>query len=72
VPHGRGFNANLSPSERSEVEITDVDNTCIRRGKLTADVIDGWWTDAGTFSSLYPASRFVAERVEPKLKEHWF
>jgi glucose-1-phosphate thymidylyltransferase len=64
--------ANLRPSARGELEITDVNNAFIRMGKLTADVIDGWWTDAGTFPSLYRASRLVAERVEPKLKERWF
>jgi hypothetical protein len=41
-------------------------------GKLTADVIDGRWTDAGTFPSLYRASRLVAEKVEPQMKDHWF
>jgi len=64
--------ANLRPSERGELEITDVNNAFIRMGKLTAEVIDGWWTDAGTFPSLYRASRLVAEHVEPKLKEQWF
>ncbi|HEY3295245.1 MAG TPA: sugar phosphate nucleotidyltransferase [bacterium] len=62
----------LRPSERGELEITDVNNAYLRMGKLTADVIDGWWTDAGTFPSLYRASRLVAEKVDPKLKDHWF
>ena len=62
----------LKPSERGELEITDVNNAYLRMGKLTADVIDGWWTDAGTFPSLYRAARLVAEKVEPRLKDHWF
>jgi glucose-1-phosphate thymidylyltransferase len=62
----------LKPSERGEFEITDVNNAYLRMGKLSADVIDGWWTDAGTFPSLYRASRMVAEKVDPKLKDHWY
>ena len=61
----------LKPSDRGELEITDVNNAYLRMGKLTADVIDGWWTDAGTFSSLYRAARLVAEKVEPHLKDNW-
>ena len=63
---------NLKPSARGEFEITDVNTAYMRRGQLTADVISGWWTDAGTFPSLYRASRLVAEKVDPKLKDHWF
>ncbi|MCX6601905.1 MAG: sugar phosphate nucleotidyltransferase [bacterium] len=63
---------NLKPSARGELEITDVNTAYLRMGKLTADVIDGWWTDAGTYASLYRATRFVAEKVDPKLKDHWF
>lgn len=62
----------LRPSARGELEITDVNNAYIRMGKLTADVIDGWWTDAGTFPSLYRSTRLVAEKTDPKLKDHWF
>lgn len=49
------------PSDRGELEITDVNNAYIERGDLTADVLDGWWTDAGTFESLFRASKLVAE-----------
>ena len=62
----------LKPSGRGELEITDVNTAYMRMGKLTADTISGWWTDAGTFPSLYRASRLVAEKVEPRLKEEWF
>jgi glucose-1-phosphate thymidylyltransferase len=61
----------LRPSDRGELEITDVNNAYLRMGKLSADVIDGWWTDAGTFPSLYRAARLVAEKTDPKLKDHW-
>lgn len=62
----------LRPSDRGELEITDVNTAYLREGKLTYDIIDGWWTDAGTFPSLYRASRLVAEKVEPSLRENWF
>ncbi len=50
----------LEPSDRGELEVTDVNNAYLRRGDLTYDVLDGWWTDAGTFESLYRASQLVA------------
>ena len=51
----------LQPSERGELEITDVNNYYIERGDLTWSELDGWWTDAGTHESLYRASSLVAE-----------
>ena len=51
----------LEPSGRGELEITDVNNAYLKRGDLTCEVVEGWWTDAGTFESLHRASGFVAE-----------
>lgn len=51
----------LKPSARGELEITDVNNEYLRRGDLTYAVLDGWWTDAGTFESLHRAANLVAE-----------
>ena len=51
----------LVPSSRGELEITDVNNHYIRRGEMTWNELDGWWTDAGTFESLLRASNLVAE-----------
>lgn len=51
----------LKPSSRGELEITDVNNHYIERGDLTFDVLEGWWTDAGTFESLHRASCLVAD-----------
>ena len=51
----------LKPSKRGELEITDVNNVYIERGNMTYEVLDGWWTDAGTFESLLSASNMVAE-----------
>jgi glucose-1-phosphate thymidylyltransferase len=57
----------LKPSNRGELEITDVNNEYIQRGALTYDILDGWWTDAGTFESLLRASNLVAETGANKL-----
>ena len=51
----------MKPSARGELEITDVNNFYIEEGTLTYEVLDGWWTDAGTFESLRLATNLVAE-----------
>ncbi len=51
----------LVPSNRGELEITDVNNHYINRGEMTWGELDGWWTDAGTFESLLHATNLVAE-----------
>lgn len=56
------FIKKLEPSQRGELEITDVNNLFIGRGNMTYEILDGWWTDAGTFESLYRASTLVAEK----------
>jgi len=45
----------IRPSGRGELEITDVNNVYAERKELGYDVLDGWWTDAGTFASLHQA-----------------
>lgn len=52
----------LKPSNRGELEITDVNNAYIERGKMTFEILEGWWTDAGTFESLYRANCLVASK----------
>ena len=47
---------NLKPSKRGELEITDVNNFYIRSGSMTYDILDGWWTDAGTPDSYWLAN----------------
>jgi glucose-1-phosphate thymidylyltransferase len=61
------FIKTLKPSERGELEITDVNNFYIREGKIAWDILDGWWTDAGTFDSLRYAGGMVAETGANKL-----
>jgi glucose-1-phosphate thymidylyltransferase len=51
----------LKPSERGELEITDVNNAYIREGSMSYAFLDGWWTDAGTFESLLRATNLVAQ-----------
>lgn len=51
----------LKPSARGELEITDVNNAYIERGELGYDILEGWWTDAGTFESLARANAWVTQ-----------
>lgn len=51
----------LEPSERGQLEITDVNNAYIQRDTMTYAIFDGWWTDAGTFESLYRANERIAQ-----------
>jgi glucose-1-phosphate thymidylyltransferase len=50
----------LKPSNRGELEITDVNNAYVAMGNATFDVLRGWWTDAGTPASKLKASILVA------------
>ena len=50
----------LEPSDRGELEITDVNNWYIRDGSMSYEVLEGWWTDAGTFESLHRSAGLVA------------
>ena len=50
----------LKPSKRGELEITDVNNAYLTRGQLAYSMLDGWWTDAGTFDSLLKANMLVS------------
>jgi glucose-1-phosphate thymidylyltransferase len=59
----------LEPSARGELEITDVNNRYLGWGQLRHHVLDGWWTDAGTISSLYRAAALIAgDRDNPVLR----
>jgi dTDP-glucose pyrophosphorylase len=48
----------LKPSRRGELEITDVNNYYLEEGKLEGDILDGWWSDVGTFDSLQYAGKW--------------
>jgi len=57
----------LKPSGRGELEITDVNNFYVEEDSLTYEILDGWWTDAGTFESLLRANNLVAETGANKI-----
>jgi len=59
----------LKPSGRGEYEITDINNSYIAEGTLRHTLLDGWWTDAGTFESLWHASSMVREKVLQSVQE---
>ena len=56
------FIHHLTPSERGQLEITDVNNKYIAAGELRWAQLNGYWSDAGTFSSLYRANHFWAKK----------
>lgn len=52
----------LKPSQRGELEITDVNNGYIRKGQMDAAFVKGFWSDAGTFPSLGRTVQWVMEQ----------
>lgn len=46
----------LRRSARGEYEVTDINNSYLREGQLTYEMLEGWWTDAGSFESLWQAA----------------
>jgi glucose-1-phosphate thymidylyltransferase len=50
---------NITPSERGELEITSVNNWYVEHNALTYDIVQGEWTDAGTFESLLYANQLL-------------
>jgi glucose-1-phosphate thymidylyltransferase len=61
------FIKSLKPSDRGELEITDVNNFYIREDKMQWNVLDGWWSDAGTLESLQAAGNMVAKTGANKI-----
>jgi glucose-1-phosphate thymidylyltransferase len=57
----------LKPSGRGEFEITDLNNMYLEEGTLTYSILEGWWTDAGTFDSLRRATNLVVETGANKI-----
>jgi glucose-1-phosphate thymidylyltransferase len=53
----------LKPSKRGELEITDVNNAYLREGRLSYDILSGWWSDAGTFESLERSGLLVEGKI---------
>ena len=51
----------LKPSDRGELEITDINNMYLKEGNLEVRFVRGAWFDAGTFESLFAASSYMRE-----------
>lgn len=58
----------LPPSERGEIEITDINRIYLEKQELKVDVIDGIWEDAGTFDSLLRTNVYWAEKAKQEQK----
>lgn len=54
----------LRPSQRGELEITDVNNEYIKNNSMTFSILKGFWSDAGTFDSLYRATTLLREKEQ--------
>lgn len=54
----------LKPSRRGELEITDVNNAYIRQNQMSYNVLREWWSDCGTFESLFRASQLIAKEMD--------
>ena len=60
------FVRSLKPSRRGELEITDVNNRYINKGQMYYNILDGWWSDCGTFDSLLYTSNLIADQEKQK------
>ena len=68
------FNAikQCKPSERGELEISDVNNYFAQNGQLTYSIFNGWWGDAGeSFEKYYDVSNYVREQLKGKPSEEF-
>lgn len=63
------FIKQLKPSARGQLEITDVNNLYIKEGKLRWAKLEGFWSDAGTFDSLYRTGVYWARKNLGQNKE---
>ncbi len=52
----------LKPSWRGELEIIDVNNMYLKKDELEYNIIKGFWSDCGTFPSLFNTSKFIKKR----------
>lgn len=61
------FIKELKPSERGELEITDVNNIYIKEGTLRAHRLEGYWRDTGTFDTLLEANNYWAKKAKENI-----
>lgn len=57
----------VKPSERGELEITELHNWYLKKGELDVAMVNGEWIDAGTFDSLLRAQNLAKEKLQSKL-----
>lgn len=62
------FIREIKPSDRGELEITDVNNKYIEKGQLAWSKLEGYWWDAGTFDTLLEANNYWAKRSKEQVK----
>jgi glucose-1-phosphate thymidylyltransferase len=55
----------VKPSERGELEITELHNWYLNKGQLKVDIVKGEWIDAGTFESLFKATKLARKKTLP-------
>lgn len=60
----------IKPSDRGELEITDINNLYLKEGKLNWSLLKGYWRDAGTFATLFEANKYWADKKENAIKEY--
>jgi len=58
----------LEPSDRGEIEITDINNIYLKNKELQVNVFNSLWADAGTFNSLLEVSNIMADKVKAEQK----
>jgi len=59
-----GYIRSLTPSQRGELEVTDLNNIYLANGRLRCEIID-WWVDAGTsYDELLKANNDVSQMVK--------
>ncbi len=59
--------AQVQPSERGELEITDIHNWYLQKNELSVEIIQGEWIDAGTFDSYLEAQILAKEKLHKQL-----
>jgi glucose-1-phosphate thymidylyltransferase len=60
----------LKPSDRGELEVTDLNNAYLEKGLLRADIVSGWWADSGSsIDGLLRANVRAAELGKPDAAE---
>lgn len=55
----------LKPSKRGELEITDLNDMYMKENKLFYSILNGYWSDVGTFDSLLETANWIAGKSKP-------